>query len=306
MRQWHFTQIAEFRPVVGFETKFCVTCGGREFLHVWKVTEVVPPTRIAYDWRYAGYQGDAHVVFELSASGAATEIRLTHQTREDFPHDLPEFSRANCQSGWTYFIRERLRQFIAGRADRSVDRRQLEGSWHHLGSQLLRDYGSLRLREDRYRFTPTGAEADFAVCESADWVLVIPVTEDRQVVFVRQFRHGLGDVVLEIPGGLMDRDERPEETAVRELREETGYVAGPTQAFGPLLPNPALNTARFHVVVATRCTPSSVTNPDPLEQIATELRPLSSVAEMIRSGELQHAQCIAAFALSEAYLARPD
>jgi hypothetical protein len=72
-------------------------------------------------------------------------------------------------------------------------------AWDFLGSESLREYRVLRLREDTYRFTPTGDVTGFAVCDSADWVLVIPVTVDNQVVFVRQFRPGRGEVILE-PG----------------------------------------------------------------------------------------------------------
>ena len=173
-----------------------------------------------------------------------------------------------------------------------------QDDWSFISSETLREYRVLSLREDRYRFNPTGSETKFAVCESPDWVLVIPVTTDKQVVFVRQFRPGLGDAVLEIPGGIMEVDESPENTAVRELREETGYVGKRIELCGPLLPNPALNTARFHVSVVWDCVRSAIPSPDPFEQIEIDLRPLTSVTQMIKNGELQHALCIAAFAIT--------
>jgi 8-oxo-dGTP pyrophosphatase MutT (NUDIX family) len=174
--------------------------------------------------------------------------------------------------------------------------------WRLIRSEPLRKFRVLTLREDRYRFTPTGAETGFAVCDSADWVLVIPITVDEQVVFVRQFRPGLGQPVLEIPGGIMEANETPSETAARELQEETGYVAEQIQLSGPLLPNPALNTARFHVAVASECALSAIPTPDQFEQIEIDLRPLASVSKMIKSGELQHALCIAAFAITDLHL----
>ncbi len=93
-----------------------------------------------------------------------------------------------------------------------------ENTWSLLGSEPLRDYRVLRIREDKYRFGPTGAVTGFVVCDSADWVLVIPLTVDKNVVFVRQFRHGLGEVVLEIPGGVMEPGETPAATAARAAR----------------------------------------------------------------------------------------
>jgi len=173
-------------------------------------------------------------------------------------------------------------------------------SWTLLGSRQIADYKIIRLREDRYRFEPTGAEADFAVCDSADWAFVIPVTADGQVVFIRQYRHGARQVVLELPGGLMDGGEPPEVTAARELREETGYEAERLRRLGKLLPNPGLNNASCHVFVAEGCSLKSDPDPDPLERIEVVLRPLEAVQEMIRTGELCHAQAMAAFALMEA------
>lgn len=170
-------------------------------------------------------------------------------------------------------------------------------SWTLLGSRYVGDYRVVRLREDRYRFELSQREADFIVCESADWALTIPITSDGQVVFIRQYRHGQRQVVLEIPGGVLDEGESPEAAGVRELREETGYQPGRVSYLGRLMPNPALNSAWCHVVVAEDCRYVSAAQPDGLEHLEVELHPLDHVPEMIRSGELVHAQVIAAFAL---------
>lgn len=131
---------------------------------------------------------------------------------------------------------------------------------------------------------------------------MIAITVDEQVVFVRQFRHGFGGVVLEIPGGVMELGKKPAESAARELQEETGYVAENIEVFPPLLPNPALNTARYHVALATGCALTALTNLDPFEQIEVELRPLDSVEELIRTRQLQHSLCVAAFSITGIHL----
>ena len=174
----------------------------------------------------------------------------------------------------------------------------IEQDWKLLGSECLREYRTLRVNEDKYQFQPTGAETGFVVCDSADWVLVIPITHDNQVVFVRQYRHAYRDVILEIPGGVMDPGETPIETAARELREETGYVPQHIEMFEPLLPNPALNNAHCHFAVATGCRVDGTQQLDPFESIAVELRPLAAVDQMIQARELRHALCIAAFAVT--------
>jgi 8-oxo-dGTP pyrophosphatase MutT (NUDIX family) len=171
-------------------------------------------------------------------------------------------------------------------------------SWKLLSSRLIADYRILRLREDRYLFEPKQTEANFVVCDSADWVLIIPVTVDGQVVLVRQFRHGVRQVVLEVPGGLLDPGETPEASAVRELREETGYRAERIRLVGKMLPNPAINSASIHIVLAEGCHPAGDQNLDPFEQIEVVLRPLADIPGMIASGEIAHALVVAAFALA--------
>jgi len=112
MRQWYFENIPAFNPEVGFETRFNVESQGRDFLHIWTVTEVVPLKKIAYDWKYDGYPGDSFVEFELFKHNNSTKLKLTHNVRESFPQDIPEFSRESGVQGWTFFITKRLKEFL--------------------------------------------------------------------------------------------------------------------------------------------------------------------------------------------------
>ena len=171
-------------------------------------------------------------------------------------------------------------------------------NWSLLDTTSLRKFRTVTLQERRFRHQPSGQERSYAVLESSDWAFVIPVTRDHDVVFIRQYRHGRQQVVLELPGGIMEEGETPAEAALRELREETGYASHQIEMFGPLLPNPGLNTAAFHVGVAHQAFVAQEPAPEPLEEIEVELRPLAEVPEMISSGELSHAMCIAAFAAS--------
>ena len=126
----------------------------------------------------------------------------------------------------------------------------LDHCWTFLGNRDISDYRIFRLRRDRYRFEPSGEERDFVVIDSASWVNVVPVTNEGNVVLIRQFRHGARQVVLEIPGGMIDGDEAPEDAAARELREETGYVAQNIRLLARVLPNPAVQNNFLYLIAA--------------------------------------------------------
>ena len=84
----------------------------------------------------------------------------------------------------------------------------------------------------------------------ADWVTVVPITAAGRVVMIRQYRHGTGEIGLEIPGGVIDPGEEPLAAARRELREETGYGASELASIGQVAPNPALQDNRCYSFVA--------------------------------------------------------
>ena len=112
MRRWYFDNIPSFRPEVGFETRFKVQSQNRNFLHIWHVTEVVPKKLLKYNWRYEDYPGDSFVIFRLFGKKSSTLLRLTHVILENFPGDIPEFTRESCSAGWTYFIKKSLKEFL--------------------------------------------------------------------------------------------------------------------------------------------------------------------------------------------------
>ncbi len=170
-------------------------------------------------------------------------------------------------------------------------------SWKLLQSEEVSDHRIFRVRHDLYRFAPTGAERDFVVLDSPDWVNVIPVTDDGQVVLIRQYRHGIREVTLEIPGGMIDANEPPETAAVRELEEETGYVPTRVKPLGRVTANPAILTNHCYMFLAEGCRPDADPRPDPFERIEVILRPLAEIPEMIRREEISHSLVVNAFAL---------
>ncbi len=115
MRQWYFENIPAFKPEIGFETQFSVQSNDRNFLHMWKVTDVQPLKMIKYSWGFQDYPGKSTVTFELLKQDNLTKLRLTVDVLEDFPEDISEFTRESCIAGWKYFINNRIKDFFKNR-----------------------------------------------------------------------------------------------------------------------------------------------------------------------------------------------
>lgn len=111
MKQWYF-DLAEFKPEVGFEFTFIGGSEEKSYLHLCKITEVVPGKKLQYSWRYDGYPGNSFVTFELFPEGSATRLKLTHEGLETFPTDNKDFARSSFEAGWTYIIGKSIIEFV--------------------------------------------------------------------------------------------------------------------------------------------------------------------------------------------------
>jgi ADP-ribose diphosphatase len=145
-------------------------------------------------------------------------------------------------------------------------------------------------------------ERDFFVLDAPDWVNIIPLTSKREVVMIRQWRHGIADFTLEIPGGMVDEDDpSPRYAARREMREETGYDSGRILALGRVHPNPAIQPNVCHSFLAREVRVTSTPRFDSAEETEVELVPLSRIKPLIVSGRIMHALTIAAFSFFQIY-----
>ncbi len=112
--------------------------------------------------------------------------------------------------------------------------------WEVVETEQLQECRVFSVSRSMARSPLTGKTHPFFRIEADEWVNVVPVTPDDELVMVRQYRHGSREITLEIPGGIVDPGEAPAEAAARELLEETGYRARRVEAIGSVNPNPAL------------------------------------------------------------------
>jgi ADP-ribose pyrophosphatase len=174
--------------------------------------------------------------------------------------------------------------------------------WQKLKSELIGDFAVFSLRQDTSRSPRTGRDHRFFVLDTVDWINVVAVTPEGQVVLIRQYRHGTEAVTLEIPGGMVDAtDGSPAAAAGRELLEETGYAAEEIIHIGTVTPNPAIQSNRCHTFLARNAQPVSAPQFDGTEDIEFELVDLAQIPQFITSGQIDHALVIAAFYFYEQY-----
>ncbi|MEM9174553.1 MAG: NUDIX hydrolase [Myxococcota bacterium] len=167
-------------------------------------------------------------------------------------------------------------------------------AWRVLGEEHLQHCKVFDVQRATMESPQTGAAHPFYRIESPDWVNVVALTRDEQLVLVRQFRHGSRTVTLEIPGGLIDPGETPAIAGERELLEETGFRAGRLESLGSINPNPALFGNRVHMQVALDCEQVDRIRNESTEHTTFELLPVSDLREVVRRIGIDHALAVAA------------
>jgi 8-oxo-dGTP pyrophosphatase MutT (NUDIX family) len=166
--------------------------------------------------------------------------------------------------------------------------------WNALETEPLQDCAVFRVSRTLTESPHTGQRHAFFRIDSADWVNVVPVTSAGEIVMVRQYRHGLRDVTLEIPGGMVDAGETPEQAAARELLEETGYRAGTLAPLGSVNPNPALFGNRLFAFVARDCRRVAEIANENTEETVVELLAPAELRRLARAGRIDHGLVMAA------------
>lgn len=139
---------------------------------------------------------------------------------------------------------------------------------------------------------------DFYVLEAPEWVNVLPLTKDDTVILVEQYRYGIEQPTLEIPGGMVDSGEDPLEAVKREMAEETGYYSDSWSSLGKVSANPAIMNNFTHLYLAEGCTFEGVkeADGDVHERIKVHEMPIQEFLSLVDDGTVHHTIVLATVA----------
>lgn len=139
-----------------------------------------------------------------------------------------------------------------------------------------------------WREAAENRKGQFTIIDSPNWVTILPIVKNSQgndcFLIVKQFRHGSASLTKEFPAGMIDAGESPLDAAIRELEEETGYIAGSMTEIGSINPNPAFMSNRTFTYLAENLQPSGKQNFDEHEMIEMELIPVKELADQMGTG----------------------
>lgn len=164
----------------------------------------------------------------------------------------------------------------------------LPSPWDLQEDELHANCRIFEVRKQRFCRQSDGVIGDFFVLDTNDWVNVLALTRNEELVLVRQFRYGSKEYSLEPPGGVVEKGEDPTIAGLRELQEETGYVGKDPQLLGIVRPNAAILSNRCHILLVRDVKKTGNLNFDQHEELVTELYPLSELKKMVAKGEITH------------------
>jgi ADP-ribose pyrophosphatase len=171
--------------------------------------------------------------------------------------------------------------------------------WEKLSAETRLSTRIFDVLSVQYRHGPRDRSRDFTVIQAPDWVNVVALTTDHHLVLVRQFRFGLDEFSLEVPGGVIEHGEDPVVAGMRELAEETGYSGSNARLLGSVNPNPAIQSNRCHLVLVEQVRPTHELAWDADEEIHVLTKPVEEVLALARSGGITHSLVLNALFLFE-------
>lgn len=177
--------------------------------------------------------------------------------------------------------------------------------WQQLDTQIVLDTPYFNIRKDACRLSDGREIDDYYVMQCADIVMIVTRTQGQEFVLVEQYRHGIGEICLEISGGACE-PESPDilDDAKRELREETGYVSDNWHKLATLINDPTRANNRIYIYLALDAYSDGVQNLDPNEDITVHLMPQRDIMVAIREGKINVPNSVAGLMLALDWLSK--
>ncbi len=168
--------------------------------------------------------------------------------------------------------------------------------WDIISRKLAADYRIFQVFTKMVRSPRTGQEMEVKAITVAPWTMVLALTPADEIVMVRQYRHGIEKVLLELPGGIVDpADVSTAAAAGRELREETGYQASEIVPLGECFPQPAVLDNKGYFFLARNAVKVAAAEQDAGEDIEVVLVPRQEIPALIARQEIVHGMVLLAF-----------
>lgn len=169
--------------------------------------------------------------------------------------------------------------------------------WKTLGGRKLIDLGEVKLYRDRIQ-SKSGFRTHHLRLSLHDFSIIVPVLDDKRLVFIWNYRHPIQGWELELPAGLIDPGETPQTGAKRELKEETGYSAKSWKTLGWLHTLPGISSQRAHVFLARDLKKGKIER-EPYEYMKIKLLKAEEAYKLLRSGGIIHSPTVSALSLAE-------
>jgi ADP-ribose pyrophosphatase len=173
-------------------------------------------------------------------------------------------------------------------------------TYETIQSEILLRGRVFNVRRDQVRL-PNGEVVQLNIVEHVGAVTLVPVDEQGRIWFVRQYRHATRGLLLELPAGMVEVGESPEECAHREIREEIGMAAGQLSKIGEYFLAPGYSTEYMHVYLATNLHPAPLPG-DIDEFLSVETIPIKEAFHLAESGQLRDAKSLACLLLARPFL----
>jgi len=173
--------------------------------------------------------------------------------------------------------------------------------WKTLETKRIFGNRIFGFREDTVVSPKTNNSHPVWVMDAPTWVNIIPITRDKKVVMIKQYRFGSKEISLEIPGGMVNAEEDTKSAATREMKEETGYDSSEVFKIGRVSPNPALMTNSTFSYVALGVEKTDEQKLDDMEDIEVLEIDLEKIPSLIEKGEIDHSLVISAFYFFEKF-----